>query len=234
MTWHVALDIGGTFTDLVAFDDATSELRHAKSSTTPRDLTEGIGRCLTKARIPLASCETFVHGATIAINTLIEKTGARTVLLATAGARDAYLIGRGNRPEAYNMFFQRPEPLVPRNMILEVDERLSASGEPVVPLTDAAIARICDEIAAFKPEAIAVCLLHSYVNPAHEIALGAALREAFPSAYISLSNEILRQYREYERTSTTVVNSYIGPRVSSYLNKLAEELTVAKRSAARC
>jgi N-methylhydantoinase A len=146
------------------------------------------------------------------------------VLLATAGARDAYLIGRGNRPEAYNMFFQRPEPLVPRNMILEVDERLSASGEPVVPLTADAIARICDEIAAFKPEAIAVCLLHSYVNPAHEIALGAALRKAFPSAYISLSNEILRQYREYERTSTTVVNSYIGPRVSSYLNKLAEEL----------
>jgi N-methylhydantoinase A len=224
MTWHVALDIGGTFTDLVAFDDVTSELRHAKSSTTPRDLTEGIGRCLTKAKIPLESCETFVHGATIAINTLIEKTGARTVLLATAGARDAYLIGRGNRPEAYNMFFQRPEPLVPRNMILEVDERLSASGEAVVPLTDAAIARICDEIAAFKPEAIAVCLLHSYVNPAHEIALGAALRKAFPSAYISLSNEILRQYREYERTSTTVVNSYIGPRVSSYLNKLAEEL----------
>ena len=224
MTWHVALDIGGTFTDLVAFDDATSELRHAKSSTTPRDLTEGIGRCLTKANIPLDSCETFVHGATIAINTLIEKTGARTVLLATAGARDAYLIGRGNRPEAYNMFFKRPDPLVPRNMILEVDERLSASGEPVVPLTSEAIGRICDEIAAFKPEAIAVCLLHSYVNPAHEIALGAALREAFPSAYISLSNEILRQYREYERTSTTVVNSYIGPRVSSYLNKLAEEL----------
>jgi N-methylhydantoinase A len=225
MAWHVALDIGGTFTDLVAFEDATSELRHAKSSTTPKDLTEGIARCLSKAQMPLDECDTFVHGATIAINTLIEKTGARTVLLATAGARDAYLIGRGNRPEAYNMFFQRPEPLVPRNMILEVDERLSASGETIVPLTEKTIAQLCEELAFFKPEAIAVCLLHSYVNPAHEIMLGAALRKAFPAAYVSLSNEILRQYREYERTSTTVVNSYIGPRVSSYLNKLEAELT---------
>jgi N-methylhydantoinase A len=225
MAWHVALDIGGTFTDLVAFDDVTSELRHAKSSTTPSDLTDGIGRCIDKARMPLDECETFVHGATIAINTLIEKTGARTVLLATAGARDAYLIGRGNRPDAYDMFFQRPEPLVPRKMILEVQERMSASGETIVPLTDESIAQLCEDLAFFKPEAIAVCLLHSYVNPAHELKLGAALRKAFPSAYVSLSNEILRQYREYERTSTTVVNSYIGPRVSSYLTKLAGNLT---------
>jgi N-methylhydantoinase A len=224
MAWHVALDIGGTFTDLVAFDDATAELRHAKSSTTPKDLTEGIASCLKKAEMPLDSCTTFVHGATIAINTLIEKTGARTVLLATAGARDAYLIGRGNRPEAYNMFFQRPEPLVPRNLIVEVNERLSATGETIVPLSDETIAQLCEDIAFFKPEAIAVCLLHSYVNPAHEIQLGVALRKAFPSAYLSLSHEILRQYREYERSSTTVVNSYIGPRVSTYLNKLEKEL----------
>src|SRR5580704_16323060 len=140
MRWHVALDIGGTFTDLVAFDDGTSELRHAKSSTTPHDLTEGIARCLTKAKIPLDACETFVHGATIAINTLIEQTGARTVLIATAGAGDAYLIGRGNRPEAYNVLFRRPTPLVRRGMIIEANERMTARGETLLPLSEAEIA----------------------------------------------------------------------------------------------
>ncbi len=220
MTLHVALDIGGTFTDLVAYDDATGSLRHAKSSTTPDDLTVGIARCLDKGCIVLDQCETFVHGATVAINTLIEQTGAKTVLVTTSGARDAYLIGRGNRPEAYNVFFKRPTPLVPRRNIVEVEERLSASGEALVPLTRTEIAALCERVAALQPEAIAVCLLHSYVNPTHEQAIGKALREAFPSVYISLSHEILRQYREYERTSTTVVNSYIGPRVSRYLNKI--------------
>src|SRR5579862_6378707 len=123
MTLHVALDIGGTFTDLVAYDDATGSLRHAKSSTTPDDLTVGIARCLDKGGIALDRCETFIHGATVAINTLIEQTGAKTVLVTTAGARDAYLIGRGNRPEAYNVFFKRPTPLVTRRNIVEVEER---------------------------------------------------------------------------------------------------------------
>ena len=220
MTLHVALDIGGTFTDLVAYDDVTGTLRHAKSSTTPGDFTIGIARCLEKGGIALDRCETFIHGATVAINTLIERTGAKTALVTTAGARDAYLIGRGNRPEAYNVFFQRPTPLVPRRMIVEVDERLSANGEAIVPLTRTEIAALCERVAALEPEAIAVCLLHSYVNPSHEQMIGKALREAFPSTYVSLSHEILRQYREYERTSTTVVNSYIGPRVSRYLGKL--------------
>ncbi len=223
MTLHVALDIGGTFTDLVAYDDATGMLRHAKSSTTPDDLTVGIARCLEKGGIALDRCETFIHGATVAINTLIEKTGAKTALVTTAGARDAYLIGRGNRPEAYNVFFQRPTPLVPRRMIVEVEERLSASGEAIVPLTRTEIAALCERVAALEVEAVAVCLLHSYANPAHEQMIGKALREAFPSTYVSLSHEILRQYREYERTSTTVVNSYIGPKVSRYLGKLQSD-----------
>lgn len=223
MTLHVALDIGGTFTDLVAFDDASGTLRHAKSSTTPEDLTIGIARCLEKGGIHLDQCETFVHGATVAINTLIEKTGAKTVLVTTAGARDAYLIGRGNRPEAYNVFFRRPTPLVPRRLIIEAEERMAANGEPIIPLTHQEIAALCGRVALLQPEAIAVCLLHSYANPAHEQMIGKALREALPSTYVSLSHEILRQYREYERTSTTVVNSYIGPKVSRYLNKLENQ-----------
>ena len=224
MAFQVALDIGGTFTDLVAFDGASGELRHAKSSTTPDDLTLGIVRCLEKGGIALDQCETFVHGATVAINTLIEQTGARTVLVATAGARDSYLIGRGNRPEAYNVLFQRPKPLTPRSMIVEVDERMRASGDALTPLTQSAIDAVIADIAVRRPESIAVCLLHAYANPAHERALGAALRQAFPGVYISLSHEILRQFREFERASTTVVNSYIGPRVSRYLDRLAARL----------
>src|ERR1700759_373475 len=143
MTLHVALDIGGTFTDLVAYDDTTGPLRHAKSSTTPDDLTVGIARCLDKGGIALDRCETFVHGATVAINTLIEQTGARTVLVTTTGARDAYLIGRGNRPEAYNVLFKRTTPLVRRGMIIEANERMTAQGEAILPLTDAETAAVC-------------------------------------------------------------------------------------------
>ena len=139
---HVALDIGGTFTDLVYVDDRTGELRHAKSSTTPEDFTIGIENCLKKSGVALGQCETFVHGATIAINTLIEQTGAPTVLIATAGAGDAYLIGRGNRPEAYNVFFKRTTPLVRRGMIVEADERMSAKGEAIIPLSEAEIATV--------------------------------------------------------------------------------------------
>ena len=221
---HVALDIGGTFTDLVYVDDETGALRHAKSSTTPEDFTIGIENCLKKSGVALSACETFVHGATIAINTLIEQTGARTVLIATAGAGDAYLIGRGNRPEAYNVFFRRTTPLVRRGLIVEANERMSARGEPILPLSEAEIASVCKKVAALKPQAIAVCFLHSYVDPTHEQRMGEALRRAFPGAYISLSHEILRQYREYERSSTTVVNAYIGPRVSTYLRALEQRL----------
>jgi N-methylhydantoinase A len=225
---HVALDIGGTFTDLVYIDDETGALRHAKSSTTPEDFTRGITNCLAKASVDLRQCETFVHGATIAINTLIEQTGASTVLVATAGAGDAYLIARGNRPEAYNVFFKRATPLVRRGMIIEANERMSAEGEVILPLGEAEIASVCKKVAALRPQAIAVCFLHSYVDPTHEQIMGRALRHAFPDAYISLSHEILRQYREYERTSTTVVNSYIGPRVSTYLDALAKRLEERK------
>ncbi len=225
---HVALDIGGTFTDLVYFNDQTGELRHAKSSTTPEELTLGIHNCLVKGGVNLSLCETFVHGATIAINTLIEQTGARTVLVTTQGAGDAYLIARGNRPEAYNVFFKRATPLVRRGMIVEVNERMNAGGEEILALSEAEIAATCETVAGFKPEAIAVCFLHSYVDPTHEQMMGRALRRAFPDAYISLSHEILRQYREYERTSTTVVNSYIGPRVSTYLHALEQRLADQK------
>jgi N-methylhydantoinase A len=220
----IALDIGGTFTDLVVFDDETGSLRHAKSTTTPADLTDGIVSCLKKSGADLRAASAFVHGSTIAINTVIERSGARAALVTTRGTRDVYRVGRANRPEAYNIFFKRPVPLVPRSMTLEVDERLLASGEPLVPLDAAEAEAVARRVAALEPEAVAVCFLHAYANPAHEVAMGAALRAALPEAYVSLSHEILREYREYERTSTTVVNAYIGPRVSRYLSDLERVL----------
>lgn len=220
MSLVIALDIGGTFTDLVAFDLAHGTIHHAKSSTTPYDLAVGIRETLQKSGLPIRDAETFIHGSTTAINTAIERTGARTALLVTKGTRDVYRIGRGNRPEAYNLFFKRPEPYVPRHLTFEITERLNAAGEVVTPLDVEGATALAGRLRDLEIEAVAVCFIHSWQNPAHEEAVGEILAREVPQMYRSLSSEILREYREYERTSTTVLNSYVGPRVSKYLEDL--------------
>lgn len=220
MALNVALDIGGTFTDLIIVDETTGSLEHAKSSTTPHDLTVGILNCLKKSGVDLKSCRSFVHGTTVAINTVIEEKGAKTALITTKGTKDIYRIGRGNRPESYNIFFKRAVPLVSRHLTFEADERILSSGEVLTPLQDDATEATTRTLADVSPEAVAVSFLHSYINPAHEARMGEAIRKILPSTYISLSHEILREYREYERTSTTVVNSYIGPIVKRYIEDL--------------
>jgi N-methylhydantoinase A len=220
MSLNLGLDIGGTFTDLIIFDEETGNLQHAKSSTTPADLTIGIINCLKKSKFDMKLCRNFVHGTTVAINTVIEGKGARTALVTTQGTRDVYRIGRGNRPEAYNIFFKRPIPLVYRHMTFEAPERVLATGEVLKPLSRNEAITVAKEVAKREPEAVAVCFLHSYVNPTHEAIMGEALREILPSSYISLSHQILREYREYERTSTTVINAYIGPKVGRYIKDL--------------
>jgi N-methylhydantoinase A len=224
MALNLGLDIGGTFTDLILFDETSGELKHAKSSTTPKDLTIGILNCLTKIDFDMKGCRNFVHGTTVAINTVIEGKGAKTALVTTQGAKDVYRIGRGNRPEAYNLFFERPAPLVLRHMTSEAPERLLATGEVLKPLEDREAEAVAREVLKMSPEAVAVCFLHSYVNPGHEVRMGEALRRAMPAAYVSLSHQILREYREYERTSTTVVNAYIGPKVTRYIEGLEKLL----------
>ncbi|HLY67994.1 MAG TPA: hydantoinase/oxoprolinase family protein, partial [Chloroflexota bacterium] len=221
MALTIALDIGGTFTDLIAFNAASGAVHQAKSSTTPANLAVGISECLRKSQLPMDQAEAFVHGSTIAINTAIERTGARTALITTQGMRDVYKIGRGNRPEAYNLFFKRPEPYVPRHLTFEVSERLNSTGQPIVPFDDASAEAAAGKLAEAGVEAVAVCFIHSYANPDHERRMGRILREHGPSgAYVSLSHEVLREYREYERTSTTVLNAYVGPKVSRYLEEL--------------
>ena len=209
---RIAVDIGGTFTDLVAVDDDGQVFR-SKSLTTPDDLARGIDDCLKGAKVEVAHANFFVHGSTVTINAVLEHKGARTGLLTTKGFRDVYEIGRGNRPEGYNLFFKRPVPLVPRDLRVEVDERLYATGEVLTPLDEQSAAAAIGTLNKAGVESVAVCLLHSYANAAHEQRLGELLHQQFPAAYVSLSHEILREFREYERTSTTVLNSYVGPLV---------------------
>jgi N-methylhydantoinase A len=227
MSLVIATDIGGTFTDLVAFDTLTKRVVHAKSHTEPEDLTAGIVRCLQKSRLVLPAATDFVHGSTVAINTAIERKGAVTALIVTRGTRDVYSIGRGNRPEAYNLFFERPEPFVPRSRVVEIDERLDPAGNVVTALDEGSVRQALREVLAADAESIAVCLLHAYASPRHEEMTGTVVRDIAPESYLSLSHEILREYREYERMSTTVLNAYVGPRVSEYIADLEKTLTAA-------
>jgi len=219
----LAVDIGGTFTDLMAFDEK-SGFYHSKSLTTPHDFAQGIIDCIEKSAIDASSISDLIHGTTVAINTLIERKGARTGLIVTRGTRDVYAIGRGNRPESYNLFFHRPRTLVPRHLTCEVDERMTASGDVLIPLNRLQIEEICGKFRDREVESVAVCFLHSYANPEHERIVGEIVRAMLPGCYVSLSHEVLREYREYERTSTTVVNSYIGPRVGGYIRDLETRL----------
>ena len=220
---RVAVDIGGTFTDLVAQDEL-GRVSVAKVLTTPLDHSEGVMNSIAKAGADPRDTALFLHGSTIAINTVIERRGVKTALITTRGFRDVYEIGRSNRPDAYNLFFERPVPLVPRSLRREVTERMTARGEIHTPLNRAEAAAIVAELKNSGVQSIAVCLLHSYANPVHEEALGEIIASVYPEAYVTLSHRILREYREYERTSTTAVNAYVGPVVARYLGSLREHL----------
>jgi N-methylhydantoinase A len=213
----VGIDIGGTFTDLVGYQD--DAIVTSKCLTVPADPTEGAREALRIAKCDVAAMNELLHGSTIAINTVLEKSGAKTALITTAGFRDVYAIGRGNRPDAFNLFFHRPRPLVPRELTFEIAGRMNAAGEVLVPIDAAAVEKLGRELAALGIDAVAVCFLHSYANPAHEVLAGEVLRRQFPDLFVTLSHEILREFREYERTSTTVLNAYVGPRVSRYLGR---------------
>src|SRR6266568_7921697 len=208
----------------MAFDEATGRFAQAKSLTTPAELVQGIVDCLKKSGVDVAEIGELIHGSTTAINTLIERKGAKTGLIVTRGTRDVYLIGRGNRPESYNLFFHRHQPLVLRRLTREIEERVLSSGEVLEPLQRASVEDACRRFAEEGVEAVAVCFLHSYTNPEHERIAGEIIRAVMPAAYLSLSHEILREYREFERMSTTVVNAYIGPKVGGYVKSLKSSL----------
>ena len=218
----VGVDIGGTFTDLVGSVDG--RIVTSKCSTVPADPTRGVAESLALAHCEMPALSELLHGSTIAINTVLERKGARTVLITTRGFRDTYAIGRGNRIEAFNLFFHRPKPLIPRELTFEVTERVNAKGAVLAALDESEVRALAGWIAAQRIEAVAVCFLHAYANPSHERRVGEILRAADPKLFVTLSHEIVREYREYERTSTTALNAFVGPRVQAYLGRLESHL----------
>jgi N-methylhydantoinase A len=224
-TQRIAVDIGGTFTDMACFDEATGDITFGKALSTHGQLVDGIQNTLNEAGVDLTHGNLFLHGSTIAINTLLERTGAKTALLITEGFRDIYEIGRVNRPDAYNLFFSKHEPLVSRSLRYEVPERLRADGSLHKALDENTVRAVARDLKSKHVEAVAVLLLHSYRNPEHERRVKAILQEEMPNAFVTASHELSQEYREFERVSTAVANSYVGPRVSAYLGELEEHLT---------
>jgi N-methylhydantoinase A len=226
MPIRAAVDIGGTFTDVVAFDDETGDLMLGKLLSTPHDLIEGVVEGIDAAGVSATDIALLVHGSTVVVNALIERNGARTALVTTTGFRDVYEIGRINRPDAFNLSFTKHRPLIPREMIFEVSERLRADGTVTTPLDEDGARAIAQQLARLDVEAVAVIFLHAYRNPCHEQRVGEILREELPGCYVTLSHEITREYREYERTSTVAANAFVGPLVSDYLERLRDRIRV--------
>src|SRR5216117_3647068 len=228
MPARLGVDIGGTFTDLVVIDEATGTARVGKVLTTPKDpahgVEEGIRALLDDAGVRPDEVRAVVHGTTLATNALIERKGAKTALLTTEGFRDALEIGREGRYDMYDLFIDPTSPLVPRHLRREVPERLLADGSIARAIDEVAARRVLAELAQDGVEALAICLLHAYVNPAHEARLVALAHEAMPGVFVSCSSEVVPEIREYERASTTCANIYVAPLMARYLEDLERRL----------
>src|SRR5215813_11602773 len=223
---RLAADIGGTFTDIAVFDAATGALTFGKALSTPHHLVEGITAAVDKAGSDYGSAGLFLHGSTIAINTILERTGARTALVITEGFRDIYEIGRINRPDAYNLFFQKHEPLVERALRFEIDERILADGEIDRPLADAEVEALGRRLKELGVEAAAILFLNCYANADHE-ARAKAVLSRHDGMFVSASHELSQEYREFERCSTVVANAYIGPKVRRYIGEIDRHIRKA-------
>lgn len=221
---RLAVDIGGTFTDVVALDEESGVVNCQKALSTPAELTHGVLEGVGNLKMPMSQVSLFIHGSTVVINAILERKGARTALVTTRGFRDVYEIGRINRPDSFDPHFAKHKPLIPRELVFEVPERLLADGTVRQEFDEAAAKQVAGEIVERGIEAVAVLFLHSYAYPQHEQRMVEILAQAKPSLFISASHEISREYREFERTSTTAANAYVGPVVSSYLGKLETQL----------
>jgi N-methylhydantoinase A len=221
---RVAVDIGGTFTDVVVFDELRGGLSLAKTLSTPAELARGVLDGLVKATVRFDEMTTLIHGSTVVVNAIIERMGAKTALVTTKGFRDVYEIGRINRPESFNPRFRKHRPLVPREEIFEVSERMLADGSVRTPFNEQEAREVAQIIKQEGFEAVAVLFLHSYRAPEHELRMREILLEANPDLFVSVSHELSREYREYERTSTVAANAYVGPKVSQYLGDLERRL----------
>ena len=221
---RIAVDIGGTFTDVALFDEHQATVTPGKALSTPSNLVDGIMTAMGRTTDSPASADLMIHGSTVVINSIIERQGARTALITTKGFRDVYEIGRINRPESFNLFFRKHRPLIPRDMIFEVPERVLADGTEEQPLDEEAALHTARHIRDIGMEAVAILFLHSYREPGHEIRMREIMNQVAPEMFVTASHELSREYREYERTSTTAANAYVGPMVSRYLGNLEDRL----------
>lgn len=224
MSLRVAVDIGGTFTDFVCLDETTGKIIEEKTHTTPDNFARGVEDAIDIAGINLEEVNYFVHGTTVVINAVTERSGAKTALLTTKGFRDVLDIGRANRPDMYNYFYKKPVPYVPRYLRYEVNERVAFDGEVLKELDEAEVRAVAKKMKDNGVEAVAVSFLHSYKNPTAEERAEQILREELPGVPISISSNLARIWREYERTSTTVLNAYVMPSTQLYLDTLEEHL----------
>ena len=219
----VAVDIGGTFTDLVAVDPTNDELVLSKRPSVPGDFLRGVDAVLDA--LDGGAVAQFRHGTTVGTNAIIQRSGARTGLITTSGFRDVLLAARASRPDLYDSDWDPPPSLVPRSQILTVEERVDYRGEVVVPLSEASVREAARSLGRLEVEAIAICFINSFVNPSHERRALEIVREELPEAYSCASSAIVPEIREFERTSTTVVNAYLGPLLATYLQRLEEILS---------
>ncbi len=228
MSWIIGVDVGGTFTDFFAFDEATGGARHWKRPSTPSNPAEaiiaGLQEMSSAHGIPLPDVTRLCHGSTVATNTLIQRRGARVTMVTTRGFRDVLEIGRQTRPAIHDLQRDQPEPLVPRRHRLELTERVMADGSVRTPVDAAELSELAEAVRRTGAEAVAVCFLFSYLRPDHERQVADALRAALPGVTVSISAEVQPEFREFERFTTTVVNAYLQPRLDAYIATLMREL----------
>ena len=224
---RIGADVGGTFTDVILLDDQGNIWTH-KVPSTPPDFEQAVLQAsaglLQRAAVDGAAVGEVAHGTTVATNAVLEHQGARTALITTRGFRDVLELRRIRAPQIYDLFFDKPEILVERSLRFEVDERISAAGEVLVPLDEGQLRQLAARLEEEKVESVAVCFLHAYAFPRHELAAGDFLRKRLPHLPVSLSCEVLPERREYERTATTVVNAYVRPIMRGYLRAMREGL----------
>ncbi|MGB0571612.1 MAG: hydantoinase/oxoprolinase family protein [Alphaproteobacteria bacterium] len=230
MAQRLAVDIGGTFVDAIVFDTETGALRLEKDFTTPDNAAEGVLSAIGRLDLSLADVETFVHGTTLGLNTVLERKGAETGIITNAGFEDVFETGRYHRPreKMYKLVYEDPPVLVRKRDRLGVPGRLNAQGEELEPLDEGAVRDIARRLVEEQGRtSIAVCFLHAYRNPVHELRAKAIIEEMYPDVAVSVSADIVREFREYERTSTTVVNAYVKPIFRTYIAGLEENLGAA-------
>src|SRR5436309_9748441 len=225
---RIGVDIGGTFTDLVVFDDATGSFAVGKTLTTPRDPSQAVEtlvlEALEREGVAIGSVQQLIHGTTLVTNAIIERTGSHTALLATLGFRDSIEIRRENRYELYDLMLEMPQPLVPRYLRFGVPQRTLADGTTLQELDGAFVERLTRELAANGIEAMAIAFMNSFVNPAAEQEARAIVQRSAPGMRVSISSEVVPEIREFERTSTTIANVYVQSSVESYLTELQARL----------